>query len=322
MAEGSIGSRRLTIAMESLAVVETSPASPTKVFGIFELFEKIALQLPLKDLLFAQGVCKTWNNNIHGSRPLQKAMFFEPATSDVVVFHEHQLYEISRYRHTARTSWPPDEDPSSWRLCPPHSVESIQGTYRPVYHTADYPIVTYHPTYDRGERSIKEEECGPQTRRTREMIERWDQTHAVFINPLLLSKFKWFREFFWEVDQAPGCFYELDLCNDTDLKASAQRPDASWRRMLITQPSLGFIDCTIPGYDAKRQREVDRVITPRSSGALFTMEELRVALAAWERRPLIFKGGDHLQAWTNGLDLGMIGRTEATEQDEQDEHDW
>jgi hypothetical protein len=49
-----------------------------KVFGVFELLEAILLNLPIKDLLFAQKISKNFNQVIKSSTPLQKALFFQP----------------------------------------------------------------------------------------------------------------------------------------------------------------------------------------------------------------------------------------------------
>lgn len=50
-----------------------------QVFAIFELLEKICLELPIKDLLVnAQRVCKTWREIITQSVKLQQALFLAP----------------------------------------------------------------------------------------------------------------------------------------------------------------------------------------------------------------------------------------------------
>ena len=51
-----------------------------RVFGIPVLFEAILLQLPSKDLLMAQNVCKTWLHYIENSTPILRALFLKPET--------------------------------------------------------------------------------------------------------------------------------------------------------------------------------------------------------------------------------------------------
>ncbi|KAK4902922.1 hypothetical protein LTR27_000861 [Elasticomyces elasticus] len=53
------------------------------VFGIAELLEKILLQLPTKDLLLSQRVCKTWQTTCTSTK-IRKALFLEPGTEDDV----------------------------------------------------------------------------------------------------------------------------------------------------------------------------------------------------------------------------------------------
>lgn len=50
-----------------------------KVFETTELLEMTLIQLPVRDLLFAQRVCKTWNICIDHSSKLRKGLFFQPA---------------------------------------------------------------------------------------------------------------------------------------------------------------------------------------------------------------------------------------------------
>ncbi|KAK5125826.1 hypothetical protein LTR85_012102 [Meristemomyces frigidus] len=48
-----------------------------KVLSITELSEGVLLALPMKDLLFAQKVCKHWKDVIDNSDMIQKALFFK-----------------------------------------------------------------------------------------------------------------------------------------------------------------------------------------------------------------------------------------------------
>lgn len=56
-------------------------SATTKVLGTNELLEMILLKLPLRDVLLAQLVCKTWRADITASIDLQRALFFEPEIS-------------------------------------------------------------------------------------------------------------------------------------------------------------------------------------------------------------------------------------------------
>lgn len=274
--------------MEGLKIIKSPQTNALKVFGVVELFENIALRLPLRDLLFAQAVCKTWYDIIQVSRPLQKAFFFEPASSGVAVFQEFVSTTWSNTLQGRKVLWPPSGDPSFMMLRAPHGMKAFAVAYRPQKIESDDDVVV-------------KSAMTVGLRRTK-----------VFINPLLLSKFAWFREFFWDVNEAPGRFYELNLSDNSDLKRSAQRPDASWRRMLITQPPLGFIDCRWSGNeemaDAARASlvKMGHVIRPPGRRVPLTMEGLRVALAPWAYRPLDVRGVGHWKLWTNGSDLKAI----------------
>ena len=52
-----------------------------KVSAIGELLEAILLQIPVKDLLLNQRVCKQWHSTIKNSTRLQQALFFKPLTA-------------------------------------------------------------------------------------------------------------------------------------------------------------------------------------------------------------------------------------------------
>ncbi|KAK5726346.1 hypothetical protein LTR17_012777 [Elasticomyces elasticus] len=56
------------------------------VLKLPELLENILLQLPMRDLLFAQKVCKTWKLIIDASPAIQKALFFAPGTVEDVAY--------------------------------------------------------------------------------------------------------------------------------------------------------------------------------------------------------------------------------------------
>ena len=51
------------------------------VLEVPELLEMILLWLPMKDLLFAQKICRRWQAAINGSKQIRKALFFEPGAA-------------------------------------------------------------------------------------------------------------------------------------------------------------------------------------------------------------------------------------------------
>jgi hypothetical protein len=55
-----------------------------QLFDTAELLESVLFELPSKDLLLAQRVCKQWKLTIEGSRKLQQALFFRGITDGAV----------------------------------------------------------------------------------------------------------------------------------------------------------------------------------------------------------------------------------------------
>jgi hypothetical protein len=52
----------------------------------FEIVETILMHLPMRDLLLATRVSKTWHNIIYGSIALRRALFFEPVSCGTVSY--------------------------------------------------------------------------------------------------------------------------------------------------------------------------------------------------------------------------------------------
>ncbi|KXT01652.1 hypothetical protein AC578_2763 [Pseudocercospora eumusae] len=50
----------------------------SKVYDTVELLESILLELPIRDVLLAQRVAKSWQQTISGSIKLQRSLFFKP----------------------------------------------------------------------------------------------------------------------------------------------------------------------------------------------------------------------------------------------------
>ena len=57
--------------------------SSERVFNTVELIEAVLLELPLKDVLLAQRVCKTWQAAIAASSPLQRALCLRPIKTPI-----------------------------------------------------------------------------------------------------------------------------------------------------------------------------------------------------------------------------------------------
>jgi len=55
------------------------------VFNIPELLEIILRHLPIKRLLHVQRVCRQWRATVESSLELQRALFFEPISSETLV---------------------------------------------------------------------------------------------------------------------------------------------------------------------------------------------------------------------------------------------
>ncbi|KAM3414257.1 hypothetical protein BST61_g10912 [Cercospora zeina] len=68
---------KMIAAVDAVACTEQSDACHN-LLNTTELLENILSQLPIKDLLFAQRVCKTWKNCIDHSTTLQRGLFFAP----------------------------------------------------------------------------------------------------------------------------------------------------------------------------------------------------------------------------------------------------
>ena len=58
-----------------------------QVFDTVELLESILVKLPTRDLLFAQRVCKRWQDTIQDSCVLRRALFLEPMRTGLLYCH-------------------------------------------------------------------------------------------------------------------------------------------------------------------------------------------------------------------------------------------
>lgn len=79
--------------------------SVNAVFETYEILETILHKLPIKDILFAQRVCKSFKEVIARSRRLQRALFFEQVSPRVTEDRRHCIAKrLVRYKHFNRAS--------------------------------------------------------------------------------------------------------------------------------------------------------------------------------------------------------------------------
>ncbi|USW56029.1 Putative F-box domain-containing protein [Septoria linicola] len=76
-------------------------AACTKTFNTAELLESILLFLPLRDLLKAQQVCKSWSMSIRASIKAQRALFSEPQSDETSLF-----FKWDAMSDNPRPAWP------------------------------------------------------------------------------------------------------------------------------------------------------------------------------------------------------------------------
>jgi hypothetical protein len=97
-------------------------ANAHKVLNTTELLEAILVELPIRDLLFSQRVCRTFKDTIANSIRLQQALFLaaEPSITEAAQLRLHQLtinplfdgpYQNGRLKHSFVL------DDGSLRLC-------------------------------------------------------------------------------------------------------------------------------------------------------------------------------------------------------------
>lgn len=155
----------------------SSPSPPSThlcLLRIPELAELIFQHLPLRDLLLAQRVCRTFHATIHASPTLQQCLFFAPKKRR---YPRHPQNRASSSSNPSRQRKNDDED------------------------------------------------------------EAWET------NPLLAAAFPpWFQLRYvrsrWDWPQASSFANELPWAGDGERVRAFMRPEASWRRMLVTQPPL------------------------------------------------------------------------------------
>lgn len=170
------------------------PAGAT-LASVPELVEIILLQLPLRDVLFAQRVDRTWHAIIANSPQLQRALFFKPAVNTTVAFH--------------------GPDPAIGSCT---SQLRCTGGQDPVEPCASPDTTT---------------------------IEEWRTAEGVPYEGIWLSPFiRCFASpLIWHRLQDLGVAKRRAGAPELrrTLSAAARRPEATWRKMLLTQPPVSEI---------------------------------------------------------------------------------
>ncbi|KAI7356343.1 hypothetical protein KC320_g2350 [Hortaea werneckii] len=105
----------------------------SKVFGIPELAETILLNLSMKDLLFAQLICKDIKNLIDISKPIQRALLFLPGEAKSAHFESKHM--------SAPFNWLHDGEDRGFPSQGGVNVNPLLCRYRwaePWYHDSDW----------------------------------------------------------------------------------------------------------------------------------------------------------------------------------------
>ncbi|KAK4898588.1 hypothetical protein LTR27_003760 [Elasticomyces elasticus] len=79
-----------------------------KVLNLPELLEAILLQLPIRDLLFAQKICRTWKTTINTSPAVKKALFFAPGTVNDVRYNSPNHKSVAQCLADGQSASPSD----------------------------------------------------------------------------------------------------------------------------------------------------------------------------------------------------------------------
>lgn len=270
-----------------------------QVLSTTELLEMILLQLPLKDLLLAQRVSTKWKAVIDASPDLQKALFFQPATSQIAFFHAGSMYHPHGFENGYFGGFfylcPPDND----HLAAVGRYEKSRNQRSGKAFSSDSALIS----------SVA------QMKQDREALRSVVSRTPVFLNPLLLAKFPWCHYFFNNyVDdkyQTSVIYKDRKVLR---LSRSAKRPEASWRRMLITQPPRAALTAKIRQtaicWNWMGKNDLSRPLR---------MEKFRACLAHPEDANLWlieFYQAEAFKVWQSGGDLARIkmGKTIEEEQ--------
>ena len=255
------------------------------VFDTPELLEAFLLSLPMKDLLFAQAVCRQWKAAIDNSPNLQRALFFRPATNDVAFCHRRWFN--SKGETTRKPLRCELSAADFFYLCTPKKVELVEKL---AASQIDYP---FSRPLEYREWSAKHN-----IEHLRAGLHAAIVTKTrVFLNPMLVE-FKWFRAFVrgntnllpFKIKRAPGSSARRKA------QAPADRAEASWRRMLISQPPLARL------HDPFTYRYWEgKVAAPIAAPELEQVLRYMVWQNLWVTENTQF------EFWTNASDLAQIG---------------
>lgn len=76
-----------------------------RVLAIYELLELILINLPMRDLLRSQRVCRTWHSAIQTSPTIQQALFFSPKRRKHPVCPERETWEANQLLQVEFPPW-------------------------------------------------------------------------------------------------------------------------------------------------------------------------------------------------------------------------
>ena len=258
-----------------------------------ELVEKILLHVPLKDLLFAQSVCMKWKAVIEGSTILQKALFFQPATTETALFHGECSGLSSRDEPLCNLG----DHEDFFYLCPLDAVDLVQE-FEKRRKTTFFILDSAHADLSRSSSLDNYKRMAQLNKHLRSKITKT----RIFVNPLLLTQFRRFHDSF-----VLGHTHPEFLSYSLDFPECVLRPEASWRRMLVTQPPLGLVP-----IDTAQQLRREKLHGGRVGQPVYA-ERLLSVLDLWVERPVVVEGREEFEKWRSGADLAKIGRGSRSE---------
>ena len=259
----------------------------TMVLSTPELLEQILLELQIFDLLHAQSVNTTFKTTIDSSTKLQQALYFRPCANEPVYFVPGTDRDLPKL--------PDMHILGNFCFCPSGWLPVLQDFVGDV---------NTHPRPQVSDSSLEVYKTSSRTR-LRDHLTRT----PVFLNRLLLKSFPSFRKLFDSFDIGVTEVFQEDVFADASHKRAGRRPEASWRRMLLTQPPLHVV----PAYELTFKPSGDIISLHHSNvlrtgwlGQHTTMEILQSQLSDFLGRGLRVKGKEAFESWHIGHDLRAI----------------
>lgn len=120
-----------------------------------ELFEKVLLQLPMSDLLFAQSVCKQWQATVKGLPKVQKALFIQRESESIGPVENTLLYD--RFR--------------GWEICYTNDFGDRIASFVDM---SSAPTYIQHPTSSWRKMFLSQPPCEDVKFFTACGVQRWD----------------------------------------------------------------------------------------------------------------------------------------------------